>query len=815
MSSTYSTNLAIELIGTGDQAGSWGNTTNTNLGTLIEQAISGYVTQAVSTGTDTTITIPNGATGVARNMYIELTGTGGTNTNLIVPANKKLYFIFNNSTGAVTVKVSGQTGVSVPTGKKMVLVSNGTDVVVAENYIADFGSNSATITQLTATSATITNLTLTSLVISNLSIASANITTLTGSTQTLSGNLTLNGGTANGVLYLNGSKVATSGTDLVFNATGLGIGTSSPGQKLHVVAAAGYNSTFQESGANKTRFQLYIDTNEVALVSGYDTTAKPMTFFTGGSERLRIDTSGNLGLGVTPSAWDTSVKVIEFPSSSLAVYNGGITHNAFFDSVNSRWEYRNSSSSPATFLNMQGGAFAFNIAGNGTQNNPISFTQAMTLDASGNLLLGATSGGSERLRVDSGSTGIMAVFNSSNANGGYITLNSSGTAYADIGTAAQCFSGGSAANFALNARGANALVFGTNQTERARITSGGDLLVGTTSGSERIYAATSSGNCYVSSNRASKSTGQVAFRLGGGTSGTDWIIYQDTNSNTLKFFGDSNDRMALDTSGNLGVGTTSPTQKLEVVGGIASTGTDAFFAQRALVPSGVDVGAPALAWRFYTTGTTYTTGAMIQGLSAAAWSSTSAPMNMVFYTVPSGSTTLAERARITSGGDFCVNTTAKVYEGLISVSFDGNGGSGDQGIALIDTNASLNGDYLLFVNSAGNVAGKITHNGTTTVAYTTSSDYRLKENITPSPDAGEKIDAIQIISHDWKSVSNEHVEYGVIAQDLHAIAPQAVIAGDDKEEIERVWGVDYSKLVPMLVKEIQSLRARVTALESA
>ena len=106
MASTYSTNLAIELIGTGDQAGSWGNTTNTNLGTLIEQAISGYVTQAVSTGTDTTITIPNGATGVARNMYIELTGTGGASTNLIVPANKKLYFIFNNSTGAVTVKVS-------------------------------------------------------------------------------------------------------------------------------------------------------------------------------------------------------------------------------------------------------------------------------------------------------------------------------------------------------------------------------------------------------------------------------------------------------------------------------------------------------------------------------------------------------------------------------------------------------------------------------------------------------------------------------------------------------------------------------------
>ena len=135
MSSTYSTNLAIELIGTGDQAGNWGSTTNTNLGTLLEQAISGYVTQAVSTGTDTTLAMTNGASATARNMTIELTGTGGASTNLVVPANKKLYFIYNNSTGAVTVKVSGQTGVSVPATAKIALVSNGTDVVVAENYM--------------------------------------------------------------------------------------------------------------------------------------------------------------------------------------------------------------------------------------------------------------------------------------------------------------------------------------------------------------------------------------------------------------------------------------------------------------------------------------------------------------------------------------------------------------------------------------------------------------------------------------------------------------------------------------------------------
>jgi hypothetical protein len=175
---TYSTNLALTLLTTGEGAGTWGNTTNTNLGTLLEQAISGYVTQAVATGTDTTLTIPNGSTGVARNMFIELTGTGGTNTNLIVPANKKLYFIYNNSTGAVTVKVTGQTGVSVAAGDKVILVSNGTDIVQATSYITSTPS-SLSLTNLTATSATITTLTSTSAGITTLTGSSMNVTTAT------------------------------------------------------------------------------------------------------------------------------------------------------------------------------------------------------------------------------------------------------------------------------------------------------------------------------------------------------------------------------------------------------------------------------------------------------------------------------------------------------------------------------------------------------------------------------------------------------------------------------------------------------------
>jgi hypothetical protein len=84
-------------------------------------------------------------------MFIELTGTGGASTNLIVPANKKLYFIYNNSTGAVTVKVSGQTGISVPAAAKISLVCNGTDIVTATNYMASATLPSATLSSPTMT----------------------------------------------------------------------------------------------------------------------------------------------------------------------------------------------------------------------------------------------------------------------------------------------------------------------------------------------------------------------------------------------------------------------------------------------------------------------------------------------------------------------------------------------------------------------------------------------------------------------------------------------------------------------------------------
>jgi hypothetical protein len=130
MASTYSPNLRLELIGTGEQQGTWGSTTNTNLGTLIEDAIGGYTSVTVSDAGDTTLTTNNGSADQARNMVLNLTGTIAAARNVLVPAIEKVYIVKNATTGgfAVTVKVSGQTGVSVPNGSTYVLYVDGTDV---------------------------------------------------------------------------------------------------------------------------------------------------------------------------------------------------------------------------------------------------------------------------------------------------------------------------------------------------------------------------------------------------------------------------------------------------------------------------------------------------------------------------------------------------------------------------------------------------------------------------------------------------------------------------------------------------------------
>ena len=132
-----------------------------------------------------------------------------------------------------------------------------------------------------------------------------------------------------------------------------------------------------------------------------------------------------------------------------------------------------------------------------------------------------------------------------------------------------------------------------------------------------------------------------------------------------------------------------------------------------------------------------------------------------------------------------------------------------QKAACIQVDRYYSHGVIMAIKQNGTSVGSISVTGSTT-AYNTSSDARLKENIAEADDAGDLIDAIQVRQFDWIA-DGEHQRYGMVAQELNTVAPEAVSEGETEDDM---MGVDYSKLVPMLIKEIQSLRARVAQLES-
>lgn len=135
MASTYSSNLKLQLMTTGENTGTWGNVTNVNLGTALEEAIVGTGTVTFASA-DVTLTLSNSnATQTARNVRLVLSGTSGGARQLVVPALEKVYIVQNNLADTCTVLVSGQTGVAVPAGKTMWLYNDGTDVRDVTTYL--------------------------------------------------------------------------------------------------------------------------------------------------------------------------------------------------------------------------------------------------------------------------------------------------------------------------------------------------------------------------------------------------------------------------------------------------------------------------------------------------------------------------------------------------------------------------------------------------------------------------------------------------------------------------------------------------------
>jgi hypothetical protein len=340
-------------------------------------------------------------------------------------------------------------------------------------------------------------------------------------------------------------------------STGLGIGTSSPGAKLDVQGGQGgisnpANGTVNvvdtttaaqgvggqlvfkgqyQSGAY-TQFAAITSYKESATVDGsqYGAALLFNTRTQGGNntEKMRIDSSGNLGLGVTPSAWVSTAKALQVKTYSTVFESAaGRTSIAFnaYESATNNYKYVQTEAASA-YQQVSGGHYWF-TAPSGTAGSAITFTQAMTLDASGNLGVGTTSPGAKLQVGDAGSTAPVKILIRSASADTYLQSTSSGSV---VGTP-----------------NGVPLIFNTNDAERARFDSSGNLLIGTTTvgvgNTQGMGVGINSGASYASighvSGTASGSV-YVSFGYNGGAignitqNGTAAVAYNTSSDYRLK-----------------------------------------------------------------------------------------------------------------------------------------------------------------------------------------------------------------------------------------------------------------------------------------
>jgi hypothetical protein len=155
MASTYSS-LKIELIGTGDQAGTWGNTTNTNLGTAIEEAITGSSNVTFASSNAAIALTDTNATQAARNLRLNLVGTISSVQTLFVPAIEKQYLVTNGLSNSVIISNGSNasptgTTVTIPTGRSAVIFNDATNIAETTSYISTLQVGNLTISNVTLT----------------------------------------------------------------------------------------------------------------------------------------------------------------------------------------------------------------------------------------------------------------------------------------------------------------------------------------------------------------------------------------------------------------------------------------------------------------------------------------------------------------------------------------------------------------------------------------------------------------------------------------------------------------------------------------
>lgn len=688
------------------------------------------------------------------------------------------------------------------------------------------------------------------------SFTSGNFVTLSGVTATFTSGVIASGTAAapslsivsdpNTGLYSPGADqvaLATAGTGRLFvDSSGrVGIGTTSPGYALHVVTSGTTPALFQGAEYSQVRhsdgtrvFYTQVYNNEARLFTETNT---PLLFGVNNTERLRIDSSGRVGIGT--SSPNTLLHVL---GGDLKVQRDSISFESVSEITLSNVyrtgrilsSYTNPASITETYI-------AFHTNRTGEANDTVG--EAMRI-AGGNVGIG-TSSPVSRLHLAAAhtlaaSSQLVLIQNTTTGEPASLVLQ----AVADNGgvgnTGAIYFDAG-----ATGVTSDNSLQFTAQHQETITpamtLTGLGRLGIGTSAPTAKLHvetipvAANQSGSVLFGPDtsygfeirNAIDGSGFPRVELRAPTAGNGPILF---------FAGGSTERVRIDNVGRLLVGSSSARNLYGQTGVLQTEGityessginlilNNASTAGPLLMlgkSRGSTIGSNTIVQNGDTLGSIYFCGADGSDLDTPGGGiycevdgtpgGNDMPGRLVFSTTADGAASPTERMRITNGGNVLFNATAVVEQGLVLISYNGGVNQG----AIFAESDTTSGNTAIRFKVAGSTVGSITTTSSAT-AYNTSSDYRLKENVTAVTDGITRLQQLKPSRFNFIADPNHTVD-GFIAHEVQDIVPEAITGEKDAEDDDGNFvyqGIDQSKLVPLLTAALQEAIGKIETLEA-